>query len=137
MFKSSSSSYTRATNVVKHARNICKIYFHHRKMICDAIIEVGVLGCQQNNWIRVHYCGSNVNQKKVQKWMRRFKEGPSNDDYAVLGPHLLHLLGLRSRSISVSVTTEETRIIKISSEVNITGRSDTLLAKDTTHNVSV
>jgi hypothetical protein len=119
-----------------HARNIYKIYFPHRKMICDAIIEVGVLGWQQNNWIRVQYCGSNVNQKNVQEWMRRFKYGPSNANHGVLRPHLSHLLELRSRSISVSVTTEETRIVKISSEVNITGRSDTVMAKDTTNNVS-
>jgi hypothetical protein len=92
-------------------------------MICDAIIEGGVLGRQQNNWIRVHYCGNKVNQNKVHKWMQRFKEGPSYADHGVLGPHLSQLLELRSRSITVSVTTEETRIVKIvkiSSEVNIT-----------------
>ena len=43
MFMGSSSSYARATNIVIHARNICKMYFHNRKMICDAIIQVGVL----------------------------------------------------------------------------------------------
>ena len=43
MFKSSSSSYTQATNIVMHARNICKMYFHYRKMIYDAVIEVGML----------------------------------------------------------------------------------------------
>ena len=73
MFKSSSSSNTPSTNGVKHARNICKIYFHHRKITCDIIIEVEVLGRQQNNWIRVHYCGSNVNQKKVQKMDAKFQ----------------------------------------------------------------
>jgi len=65
--------------------------------------------------------------------MQRFKEGPSNADRGVLGLHLSHLLGLRSRSISVSGRTEETRIIKNLSEVNITGRSDTVMAKDTTY----
>ena len=104
-------------------------------MICDASIEVGVLWRQQNNWIRVYYCGSNVNQRKFQKWMQRFKEGPSNADNGVLGPHLSHLLGLRRRSISVSETKEKTRIVKISSEVNITGRSDTVMATETTYNV--
>ena len=43
-------------------------------MICDTIIEIEVLGRQQNNWIGVHYCGSNVNQTKVQKLMQSFKE---------------------------------------------------------------
>ena len=89
------------------------------------------------NWIRVHYCSRNVNLKKVQKLMQRFKEGPSNADHGVLGPYLSLSLGLRSRSISLSVITEETRIVKISSEVNITGRIDTVMAKDTTHIVSV
>jgi hypothetical protein len=73
---------------------------------------------------------------KVQKWMQRFKEGPSNADNGVLGPHLSHLLGLRRRSISVSGTTEEMRIVKISSEVNITERSNKAIAKETTYNVS-
>jgi len=77
-----------------------------------------------------------MNQKNVQKEMQKFKEGQSNADHGDLGPYLSNLLGLRSRSISVSMTTVEMRIVKISSEVNFTGRSDTVMAKDTTHNVS-
>jgi rRNA processing protein Krr1/Pno1 len=53
----------------------------------------------------------------------------------VLGRHVSHFLRLRSRLIGVSGTTEETSIVKISSEVNITGRSDTVMAKYTAYNV--
>jgi hypothetical protein len=66
---------------------------------------------------------------------RKSRNGCKNSK-DVLGRHVSHFVRLRSRSISVSGKTEETRIVKISSELNITGRSDKVIAKDTAYNVS-